>query len=82
MNKMGRRLKKLSLGIDTSSVEPDFPHKSISSEKTLSEDTQNIAQLKKYLLKQAETVAAGVRKEGVRAKTITLKIKEVIWGEN
>jgi DNA polymerase-4 len=75
LGKFGRRLKDLSLGTDTSSVEPDSLHKSISSEKTLSEDTQNLEQLKKYLLKQAETVAAGLRKEGVRAKTITLKIK-------
>ena len=75
LGKFGRRLKKLSLGIDTSSVEPDPLHKSISSEKTLPEDTRNLEQLKKYLLKQAETVAAGLRKEGLRAKTITLKLK-------
>ena len=75
LGKFGRRLKKLSLGIDTSSVEPDSLHKSISSEKTLPEDTRNLEQLKKYLLKQAETVAAGLRKEGLRAKTITLKLK-------
>jgi DNA polymerase-4 len=75
LGKFGRRLKQLSLGIDTSAVQPDSRHKSISSERTLSADTSDLNKLKVFLLKQSETVAAGLRKEGLRAKTITLKMK-------
>jgi len=75
LGKFGRRLKQLSLGIDASAVQPDSQHKSVSSERTLSADTRDLKKLKIFLLGQSETVAAGLRKEGVRAKTVTLKMK-------
>jgi DNA polymerase-4 len=76
LGKFGQRLRALALGSDDSPVTPHAPHKSISSERTLAADTRDIKLLKRYLLKQAEEVAKQLRKTGVRAKTITLKLKD------
>lgn len=75
LGKFGHRLIDLSSGIDHSKVTPWSPHKSISSERTLPEDTRDVKVLHKYLLQQSEEVARQLRKAGFRARTITLKIK-------
>ena len=75
LGKFGHRLIELSAGIDHSKVTPWSPHKSISSERTLAEDTRDKKVLHKYLLQQSEEVARQLRKAGFRARTITLKIK-------
>ena len=75
LGKFGRRLINLSSGIDHSTVTPHAPHKSVSSERTLGEDTQDTQLLNKYILKQAEEVARQLRKTNVKARTITLKLK-------
>lgn len=75
LGKFGHRLIGLSSGIDHSRVTPWSPHKSISSERTLPEDTRDVKVLHKYLLQQSEEVARQLRKAGFRARTITLKIK-------
>jgi DNA polymerase IV len=71
----GYRLKGLSHGIDRSVVRPKRPHKSMSSEFTLQEDTINSRELNRYLLQQAENVGRQLRKHDLKAKTVTLKIK-------
>lgn len=71
----GLRLLELSRGIDPTPVTPHSPAKSISSECTLDEDTRDRAALNRCLLEQADEVAAGLRKEGVKARTVVLKIK-------
>lgn len=71
----GRRLLELSRGIDPTPVTPDAPAKSVSSECTLERDTCEKSALTRCLLEQAEEVAAGLRQEGVKARTIVLKIK-------
>ena len=71
----GRRLLDLSRGIDPTPITPDSPAKSVSSECTLEEDTREKSALTRCLLEQAEEVAAGLRKEGVKARTVVLKIK-------
>jgi DNA polymerase-4 len=76
LGKFGQRLRKLAAGSDHSSVSPHAPHKSISSERTLAADTRDTKLLKRYLLRQSEEVAKQLRKAGVRAKTITIKIKD------
>ncbi len=76
LGKFGQRLRTLSSGADDSPVTPHAPHKSASSERTLAADTSDIKLLKRYLLSQSEEVAQQLRKMGVRAKTITLKIKD------
>ena len=73
--KYGRRLMALAAGQDSSAVVPHSPHKSISSERTLRSNTSDIELLKHHLLSQAEEVARQLRKAGVKAKTITLKLK-------
>ena len=76
LGKYGRRLHTLSSGTDQSPVTPHAPHKSISSERTLAADTRDTKLLRRYLLRQSEEVAKQMRKAGVRAKTITIKIKD------
>jgi DNA polymerase-4 len=75
LGKFGSRLIALSNGLDHSEVTPHAPHKSVSSERTLGEDTDDKKLLNTYLLKQAEEVARQLRKAEVKARTITLKLK-------
>ena len=73
--KYGRRLMALAAGRDTSSVIPHSPHKSVSSERTLRANTDDIGLLKHHLLSESEEVARHLRKSDVKARTITLKLK-------
>lgn len=73
--KWGAVLYSRALGIDDSAVEPYGDPKSISSEQTFSRDTDNIVELEKTLLSQAEEVGRELRKLGFKARTVTLKIK-------
>ena len=73
--KFGRRLLDLSKGIDTSPVLPYTEAKSISSEDTLPEDTDDMEILKRQLLIQAELVGRKLRKNGLKGSTVTLKLK-------
>jgi DNA polymerase-4 len=76
LGKFGKHLRALSSGSDDSLVTPHAPHKSISSERTLAADTLDAKLLKRYLLSQSGEVARQLRQAGVRAKTITIKIKD------
>jgi DNA polymerase-4 len=73
--KFGERLIRLAKGLDKTPVSPTSTHKSVSTEKTLAEDTLDIQQLKKILLEQSETVGRELRKMKLWAGTITLKIR-------
>ena len=73
--KFGHRLMELADGIDRSVVTPTAETKSVSTEETLLEDTDDKQVLKKYILKQAEKIGRELRKLEVRAKTISIKIK-------
>ena len=75
LGKFGKRLMELAAGNDRSGVTPYSQHKSVSSERTLGEDTRDKSLLKRCLLKQAEEVARHLRKSGCRGRTITLKLK-------
>jgi DNA polymerase IV len=75
LGKFGKRLVELSAGIDNSPVTPFTQRKSVSTEHTLSNDTRDPAILKKYLLKHSEDVGRELRRHGIKAKTITLKLK-------
>ena len=76
LGKFGLRLRELSSGSDDSPVTPHPPHKSISSERTLAADTRDVKLLKRCLLSQSGEVARQLRQAGVRARSITLKIKD------
>jgi DNA polymerase-4 len=71
----GTRLCELANGIDPTPVTLDSVAKSVSSECTFEADTRELSMLARCLLEQAEDVAAGLRNEGVKARTVVLKIK-------
>ena len=73
--KFGRRLLDLSKGIDESPVVPYSEPKSISSEETLTKDTDDMDVLKKVLLIQSELVGRRARAKGIMGTTVTLKLK-------
>ncbi len=73
--KWGVALYAKAQGIDNSAVEPYSDPKSISAEHTFDKDTDNIAELEKMLLIQAEEVGREIRKLGFKARTVNLKIK-------
>ena len=75
LGKFGRRILALADGFDDSPVMTDSSSKSISSEETFEADIDDKALLNHYILRQSESVAAQLRQAGVRAKTVTLKIK-------
>ncbi len=75
LGKFGHRLMELASGQDPSTVTPWTMHKSVSSERTLAEDTRDKNLLNKYLLEQSEEVARQLRKANVKARTVTLKLK-------
>jgi DNA polymerase-4 len=73
--KFGERLLRLSRGIDETPVVPHMASKSISSEKTLSVNTNDQEILKKRLMIQSEMVGKRAREKGVKGTTVTLKLK-------
>jgi DNA polymerase-4 len=75
LGKFGRRLAALARGEDPSPVTPHSETKSISAEVTLARDTADLCEMKKILLRQAEDVARQLRRQGLRARTVVLKLK-------
>jgi DNA polymerase-4 len=73
--KWGGALYSRALGIDDSPVEPCSAPKSVSAEHTLSRDTDNTAELEKQILSHAEEVGRELRQQGLKARTVILKIK-------
>jgi len=73
--KFGKRLKDLACGIETSGVKTSSERSSISCETTLVEDTNDRNFLKKQLLIQSEDIGRQLRRIGVKAKTVIIKIK-------
>jgi DNA polymerase IV len=64
-------------GIDRSRVNPGEPRKSISSERTFFADIDNDTDLERYLLRQVGTVGRTLRKSELRARTVTVKIRDM-----
>ena len=75
LGKFGRRLAALARGEDPSPVVPHSDPKSISAEATLPADTDNRADLNGLLLSHAADVARQLRRQGLRARTVVLKLK-------
>jgi len=73
--KFGTRLYSIAKGEDNAPVVPNREVKSISSEETLQSDTGDIKILKKLINSHTDNVAWRLRKEGLKGRTITLKIK-------
>ncbi len=71
----GRRLWRLAQGIDDRRVSPDRETKSISSETTFDVDVSDREELTRVLLGHCDRVAARLRKAGLAAGGVTLKLR-------
>ncbi|CAA9194752.1 DNA polymerase IV [Flavobacterium collinsii] len=75
IGKNGLELWKKAHGIDHTPVEPYTERKSISTETTFSQDTIDIAKLKRILLGMVEKLAFQLRAEQWLTSTVTVKIR-------
>ncbi len=68
-------LQRLAHGQDDSEVEPARRRKSISSEQTFATDIDDADVLSTVLLEQIEEVTQRLRRNGLKARTVTLKLR-------
>jgi len=73
--KFGHRLYHIAKGEGDSEVVPIRETKSISSEETLQQNTKDINYLTGLIASHADTVGSRLRAEGLKGRTVTLKIK-------
>jgi DNA polymerase-4 len=71
----GRDLWELSQGHDARVVVPDREAKSVGSEDTFEEDIDEMERLKPLIHSQALRVARRLRKSGLKARVVQLKVK-------
>jgi len=71
----GLRLWRLAHGRDDRAVQAERETKSVSSETTFDRDVSDKAELTRILLTQCDRVATRLRKEGVAARGVTLKLR-------
>jgi DNA polymerase-4 len=71
----GRHLAALSRGIDDRPVEPDRAVKSIGHEETFAADLHTPEEVHAELVRMADAVAGRLRRHGVGARTLTLKVR-------
>ena len=71
----GRRLWRLAQGLDDRRVNPDRKTKTVSSETTFDQDIGDKAELTRVLLGHCDRVASRLRKEGLSATGVTLKLR-------
>ena len=75
LGKNGLHLQQLSQGIDEREVEIEDEVKSIGQEETFAEDVIDEETARREILSLSTRVGRRLRKEGVRGKTVTLKVK-------
>ena len=73
--KWGLELHERAFGRDARQVTPEHEAKSESSETTFEQDTRDRRFLERVLMAHAERVGASLRAQGIRGRTVTLKIK-------
>src|SRR5437764_3086763 len=71
----GRRLWRLSRGIDDRSVNPERESKSVSAETTFGDDIASYKPLEKILWSLSERVSRRLKASGIAGSTVTLKLK-------
>jgi DNA polymerase-4 len=71
----GEMLQRFASGIDDRKIEPPAAARSISRETTFGQDTRDRSRLKSTLRYLGERVAADLRRQGKRARCITLKLR-------
>lgn len=69
-------LLALARGVDDRPVEDEGGAKSVGAEETFERDTGDAAEIRRTLLGLAERVASRLRREGVRARGVTLKHRD------
>jgi DNA polymerase-4 len=73
--KSGASLYEKAQGKGSCEIVPHSGPKSSSAEDTFAEDTDDPGEMKKWLLLQAQEVGRDLRAQGLRGKTVTLKVK-------
>jgi DNA polymerase-4 len=71
----GQHLHELAWGRDLRPVEPDRAVKSVSHEETYAEDLFERAELEREALRLGEGVAARLRRAGLAARTVNVKVR-------
>src|SRR5690606_4664164 len=71
----GRQLRRLALGEDDRPVEPDQPARSIGHEETFPRDHHDREALRREVVRMADAVAWRLRRSGLAARTVTLKVR-------
>ena len=72
----GRWLYRCMRGLDSSRVDPREPRRSISSERTFFQDLRSDEDLERVLLRLCRSVTHSLRKASLRARTITVKLRD------
>ena len=73
--KFGRRLSAIAEGRIHSELIPWSQPRSVSNELTMPEDTDDMRTLEKYLIGLADKVGRRLRRQGLKGRTVTLKVK-------
>ena len=71
----GRHLWQLAHGRDDRPVVPDREAKSVSTETTFAHDLEDRAVLRVWLVDLVDQLAGRLRREGLRARTVELKVR-------
>ena len=72
----GRWLYRRMRGLDSARVDPREPRKSISSERTFFSDLDSDEELEGALMRLSVSVGRTLRRSGLRARTITVKLRD------
>jgi DNA polymerase-4 len=72
---LATHLAALAVGADDRDVEPDREAKSIGHEETFARNTHLVSEMRTHLVRLADAVASRLRKAGVGARTLTLKVR-------
>ena len=75
-DRRGAWLHRRIRGLDDSAVDPVERRKSISSERTFARDLDSDDDLERRVLELAGSVASTLRGKGLRARTITVKLRD------
>ncbi len=75
----GRELHERAIGHDERPVQPHRVRKQISQEHTFRQDTADRALLLATLRDQSETLGAKLRREGLAAATVSIKLRWANW---
>ena len=72
---MGEHFQRLAAGLDDRPVTPDSQARSIGQEVTFATDVADMGALSGVLLGQVEHVGRRLRRHGLKARTVTLKLR-------